>query len=61
MVNAFDYTDYQKYLADYYNERKKQNHGFSYQSLAQKAGFGNAGFVYNIFNGKCPNNQILAA
>jgi uncharacterized protein (TIGR02147 family) len=52
MINIFDYTDYRKFLEDYYLERKKDFPAFSYQFLAQKAGFTNKGFVYNLINGK---------
>ena len=52
MTTVFDYSDYRKYLEDYYNEKKAENNAFSYQSLARKAGFNNRGFAYNIVNGK---------
>jgi uncharacterized protein (TIGR02147 family) len=52
MINIFDYTDYRKFLEDYYLERKTQRPTFSYQFLAKKAGFTNKGFVYNLINGK---------
>jgi len=52
MINLFDYTDFRKYLADYYNDRKKDNPWFSYQIIANKAGIKNKGFIYNIINGK---------
>ncbi len=52
MVNIFDYTDFRKYLEDYYNEKKNRNLNFSYQYLAKKAGFNNRGFAYNIVKGK---------
>jgi uncharacterized protein (TIGR02147 family) len=51
MINIFEYTDYRKYLEDYYQEKKKQNPKYSYQVIAQKAGFNNRGFVYNIIKG----------
>jgi len=51
MINIFTYTDYRQYLADYYQEKKKENSAFSYKSLAIRAGFNNKGFVYNIVKG----------
>jgi uncharacterized protein (TIGR02147 family) len=51
MVNLFDYSDFRKYLNDYYMAKKKENPNFSYQFIANKAGFKNKGFVYNIING----------
>jgi uncharacterized protein (TIGR02147 family) len=50
MPNVFDYTDFRKYLTDYYEAEKKENPAFSYQFIANKAGFKNKGFVYNIIN-----------
>ncbi|MBN1306310.1 MAG: TIGR02147 family protein [Chitinispirillaceae bacterium] len=52
MVTIFDYSDYKKYLEDYYHERKSANPAFSYQLLAQKAGMRNKGFIYNLLKGK---------
>lgn len=52
MVNIFDYSDFRKYLKDYYSEKKDRTVTFSYQYLAKKAGFNNRGFAYNIMNGK---------
>jgi uncharacterized protein (TIGR02147 family) len=52
MVNVFEYTDFRKYLSDYYENRKKGNPRFSYQVIANKAGIKNKGFIYNIINGK---------
>ena len=51
MVNVFEYTDFRKYLADYYADQKTQNPSFSYKYFAEKAGFKNKGFVFNIING----------
>jgi uncharacterized protein (TIGR02147 family) len=52
MINVFDYTDYRAFLEEYYGDRKASNPAFSYQMLAQKAGFANKGFVYNLVKGK---------
>ncbi len=52
MPHVFDYTDFRKYLADYYAEQKAARSSFSYQYLAQKAGFRNKGFVHSIINGR---------
>jgi uncharacterized protein (TIGR02147 family) len=51
MINVFDYCDFRKYLADYYEEKKKENPNYSYQIIADKAGVKNKGFIYNIING----------
>jgi uncharacterized protein (TIGR02147 family) len=52
MVHIFDYTDFRKYLADYYEDRKLGNPRFSYQVIANRAGIKSKGFIYNIINGK---------
>ena len=51
MISVFDYLDYRQYLEDYYEAKKQLNPNFSYQVIAQKAGFNNRGFVYNIVKG----------
>ena len=51
MINIFDYSDFRKYLTDYYEDKKKDNPNFSYQVIANKAGVKNRGFIYNIING----------
>jgi uncharacterized protein (TIGR02147 family) len=51
MLNVFDYTDYRKYLLDYYQEKKKDNQAFSYNSFSIKAGFRNKGFLHTVLHG----------
>jgi uncharacterized protein (TIGR02147 family) len=52
MPNVFEYTDYRKYLADWFEEKKKAQAAFSYTSFAQKAGFRDRGFFHNVIHGK---------
>jgi uncharacterized protein (TIGR02147 family) len=52
MPYVFEYTDYRKYLADWYNEKKKANSSFSYNAFAQKAGFKNKGFFHTVIYDK---------
>ncbi|MBN1760818.1 MAG: TIGR02147 family protein [Chitinispirillaceae bacterium] len=52
MISVFDYTDYRRYLEDWYTEKKKENGSFSYQLMAERAGFANRGFVYLLVKGK---------
>jgi len=52
MINIFEYTDYRKFLADYYNEQKAGSSTFSYKSFSNKAGFPNKGYIYNIICGR---------
>lgn len=51
MINIFDYIDFKRYLIDCYEDRKKNNPAFSYQMIANRAGFKNKGFVFNIIKG----------
>jgi uncharacterized protein (TIGR02147 family) len=52
MPNIFEYTDYRKYLAGWFEEKKKSLPSFSYASFAQKAGFSDRGFFHNVIHGK---------
>jgi uncharacterized protein (TIGR02147 family) len=51
MISVFDYSDFRKYLDEYYAEKKAENGSFSYQYLARKAGISNRGFAYNLVKG----------
>jgi uncharacterized protein (TIGR02147 family) len=51
MPNIFEYTDYRKYLLDYYKGKKTANPSFSYNSFSLKAGFKNKGFLYSAIHG----------
>jgi len=52
MPDICEYTDYRKFLSDYYGEAKAKNPGFSYQVFAQKAGFSSKGFLHLVIQGK---------
>ncbi len=52
MPNVFEYTDYRKYLADWFHEKKIAMPSFSYGLFAGKAGFRDRGFLHNIIHGK---------
>jgi uncharacterized protein (TIGR02147 family) len=51
MVSVFDYLDFRKFLKDYFEEKKSLYSYFSYKYFAEKTGFNNKGFMYNIING----------
>ncbi len=51
-VSVFDYTDYRRYLADYYKERKKANRAFSYRYFARKAGINSIGLYKDVVEGR---------
>jgi uncharacterized protein (TIGR02147 family) len=46
------YTDYRAFLRDYYESRKKSVPHFSYQMIAEGAGFASASFVRMVIEGK---------
>ena len=52
MVDIFGYTDYRKYLEDFFTQKKAQDPSFTYAYIAKKAGFNNKGFAFNLIHGK---------
>lgn len=52
MPNLFEYLDYRKYLADYYEERRKANPHFSYAVLSNQLGFKSRDFIHRVIHGK---------
>jgi uncharacterized protein (TIGR02147 family) len=52
MTNIFRYNDYRKFLADYYEEKKKTVQYFSYMNFSRKAGFSSKSFVFNVIRGR---------
>ncbi len=52
MISIFDYTDYRKFLKDFYTHRKSENSHFSYRYIARKVGFKSAGHFSQIIQGK---------
>ena len=51
-VRVFDYTDYRKYLMDYYRERKVVSKVFSYRFFARKAGINSVGLYKDVVEGR---------
>lgn len=49
MSEIFDYTDYREYIKDYYLEKKKVAHYYSYRYIAGRIGFA-ASFLAKLFN-----------
>ena len=58
MISIFDYTDFRKYLADFYEDRKKENSRFSYRSLTALGGINPGNFTKML---KGERNFSLAA
>lgn len=51
-VRVFDYTDYRKYLMDYYRDRKSGSAFFSYRFFARKAGINSVGLYKDVVEGR---------
>lgn len=58
MISLFNYTDFRKFLTDYYLDRKKEQPRFSYRSLTAAGGI-NAGNFARMLKGE--RNLSLAA
>jgi uncharacterized protein (TIGR02147 family) len=51
MLSLFSYFDYQKYLRDYYEQRKREDSYFTYRFIASKVGIDHA-FIVKVFQGQ---------
>jgi uncharacterized protein (TIGR02147 family) len=60
MVDIFAYSDYRKYLHDFYEAEKKRNRHFSHRYIAQKVGFNSSGFFSKILQGTTNISNELA-
>ncbi|MDB5051879.1 MAG: hypothetical protein JWO30_4950 [Fibrobacteres bacterium] len=52
MIDIFNYTDYRKYLADYYREQKAGNPKFSHRYFSLRVGYNSSGFFSDVLTGK---------
>ncbi|MBN1130894.1 MAG: TIGR02147 family protein [Chitinispirillaceae bacterium] len=51
-LSVFDYTDYRRYLADFYKEQKLATKAFSYRYFAKKAGINSVGLYKDVVEGR---------
>lgn len=51
-LSIFTYTDYRKYLSDFYLEQKKVNNAFSYRFFSRKAGINSVGLYRDVVEGR---------
>lgn len=51
LKKLYDYTDYRKFMSDYFSEMKKLKEFFSFRYFASKAGFKAPNFCYYVING----------
>jgi|WetSurMetagenome_2_1015567.scaffolds.fasta_scaffold140885_1 uncharacterized protein (TIGR02147 family) len=52
MPEIYQYTDYRKFLEDYFEESKKTCKAFSHQYFARKAGIKSSGFMLHVIKGQ---------
>jgi uncharacterized protein (TIGR02147 family) len=60
MIDIFQYTDYRKYLSDFYEAEKNRNPHYSHRYIAQKVGFASSGFFSKILQEKTNISNDLA-
>jgi uncharacterized protein (TIGR02147 family) len=51
-ISIYDYTDYRKYLSDFYSEQKAIHKSFSYRYFAKKAGVNSVGLYKDVVEGR---------
>jgi uncharacterized protein (TIGR02147 family) len=52
MQSIFEFTDYRKFLAEYYRNKKETSRYFSYRYFSQKIGFNSPSFLKAVIEGK---------
>lgn len=52
MPEIFNYTDYRKFLADYYRDMKAKDPKFSHRYMSLKMGYGSTGFFADVIAGR---------
>jgi uncharacterized protein (TIGR02147 family) len=52
MPDLTKYTDYRKFLNDYYFESKKEDPDFTFMTFSSSSGLKSKGFLYNVIQGK---------
>lgn len=51
-LSVYSYTDYRKYLSDYYDEQKQRNKAFSYRYFARNADINSVGLYRDVIEGR---------
>ncbi|MBW8888047.1 MAG: TIGR02147 family protein [Fibrobacteres bacterium] len=52
LESVFAYTDFRRYLRDFYTDRKGSTRRFSFRAFAQAAGFSSPNFIQLVMDGK---------
>lgn len=50
--SVFQYRDYRQYLKDWYEEKKKEHHGFSFRNFSRHAGFSSSNFLLLVMKAR---------
>lgn len=60
-INIYAFTDFRKYLSDYYLARKKTDKKFSHRFIQEKVGAGSAGWFADVVKGRAniPGSQLI--
>lgn len=60
-IYLIDYSDYRKFLADYYTNMRKSIPRFTYELWAAKAGFSSPSFIQLLIKGKrnCTRDSVI--
>ena len=60
MPSVFDYSDFRKFLSDYYQSKKAQAAGYTYKKFADAAGLNSANYLKLVMDGdrKLTNENI---
>ena len=58
MLNIFNYLDYREFPDDFYTEKKARQSGFSFQVMAQMAGFKSKSYLKHVIDGKKNLSEI---
>lgn len=60
-ISIFDYTDYRKFLLDYYKAQKTVNPAFSYCYFARAAGTSSVGLYKDVVEGRLALGRVMIA
>ena len=60
MIKVLEYSDYRKFLEDFYRENKARNSKFSYRYIAQKVGYQSPSFFNHIISGRSKISPAMA-
>lgn len=51
-IDIYQYTDYRKFLADFYREKKESTPSFSYRAFSKAAGLSTGNYLWQVITGR---------